>query len=281
MTPNTLVLFCDVETTGIDGPHSDPLLEVALVLTQGPKFDVLAERSWLTLPAGTSVAEARAIAASKRERGDFDVEAMHEKSGLWADLESADRILTYDEVDEAIEEFLAAEVGDATGLLLGGNSQGFDRGYISAHLPSLDARLSYRNLDGTSVAYANSGLGVAVSADRTGVTAHRGIADLHLCIADMLAQREAVLLAVGQSRLSLSFDSRDGVIFAPDSASDIEWAAALVRINAVADAHGFDVYTGHSTESRSAVVVVDPRTTLDPRDYADELRMDITQRSAE
>lgn len=241
MTPQTLAVFCDVETTGIDGPESDPMLEVALVLAQGPKFTILAEKSWLTRPEGMTVAQARAIAASKRERGDFDVEAMHIESGLWDDLESADRVPTYAEVDAEIEAFLSGEVADTTGLLLGGNSQGFDRGYISAFLPKLDARLSYRNLDGTSVAYANSGLGAAVSADRTGVTAHRGVADLHLCIDDMLAQREAILLAVGRQDIDVIVDAETGVISAVPESSEIEWAAAKVRLNALADAFGHQV----------------------------------------
>lgn len=241
MTPQTLAVFCDVETTGIDGPESDPLLEVALVLTQGPKFTILAEKSWLTRPEGMTVAQARAIAASKRERGDFDVEAMHIESGLWDDLESADRVPTYAEVDGEIEAFLSGEVADTTGLLLGGNSQGFDRGYISAFLPKLDTRLSYRNLDGTSIAYANSGLGATVSADRTGVTAHRGVADLHLCIDDMLAQREAILLAVGRQDIDVVVDAETGVISAVPESSEIEWAAAKVRLNALADAFGHQV----------------------------------------
>lgn len=241
MTPQTLTVFCDVETTGIDGPESDPMLEVALVLTQGPKFTILAEKSWLTRPEGMTVAQARAIAASKRERGDFDVEAMHIKSGLWDDLESADRVPTYAEVDAGIEAFLSGEVADTTGLLLGGNSQGFDRGYISAFLPKLDARLSYRNLDGTSIAYANSGLGAAVSADRTGVTAHRGVADLHLCIDDMLAQREAILLAVGRQGIDVIVDDKTSTISAVPESSEIEWAAAKVRLNALADAFGHQV----------------------------------------
>lgn len=244
MTPQTLTVFCDVETTGIDGPESDPLLEVAIVLAQGPKFDILAEKSWMTLPEGMSVAQARAIAASKRERGDFDVEAMHVKSGLWDDLESADRVPTYAEVDGEIEAFLAGEVGDTTGLLLGGNSQGFDRGYISAFLPKLDARLSYRNLDGTSIAYANSGLGATVHSERTGVTAHRGIADLHLCINDMLAQREAILLAVGRQGIDVIVDDKTSTISAVPESSDIEWAAAKVRLNVLADALGSQVAEG-------------------------------------
>lgn len=241
MTPQTLAVFCDVETTGIDGPESDPMLEVAIVLAQGPKFTILAEKSWLTRPEGMTVAQARAIAASKRERGDFDVEAMHIESGLWDDLESADRVLTYAEVDAEIEAFLSGEVADTTGLLLGGNSQGFDRGYISAFLPKLDTRLSYRNLDGTSVAYANSGLGATVSADRTGVTAHRGVADLHLCINNMLAQREAILLAVGRQDIDVIVDAETGVISAVPESSEIEWAAAKVRLNALADAFGHQV----------------------------------------
>ena len=259
MTPETTIVFADVETTGIDGPDKDPLLEVAIVITVGATLTPIAEKSWLTLPEGMTVAEARAIAASKRKRGDFDVEAMHVESGLWDDLESAETILTYAEVDDAIDEFLTAEVGDADGLLLGGNSQGFDRGYFSAHLPKFNARLSYRNFDGTSVAYFTSGLGAAIQSSRTGVTGHRGIADLHLCINDVLIQRDAIQLAATAVGLAIEVSPDGCGVFAPDAADDVEWYAALVRLSAVLDSFGYRL---HIDGERRATILGSDRYRL-------------------
>ena len=109
------------------------------------------------------------------------------------------------------------------------------------------------------MAYFTSGLGAAIQSSRTGVTGHRGIADLHLCINDVLIQRDAIQLAATAVGLAIEVSPDGCDVFAPDAADDVEWYAALVRLSAVLDSFGYRL---HIDGERRATILGSDRYRL-------------------
>ncbi len=71
------ILFLDVETTGLE-PDAD-ILEIGIILTQGPELEIVWCCSWLVRHRWAALA-----AAGLRPLVHPTVAEMHEKSGLWA-----------------------------------------------------------------------------------------------------------------------------------------------------------------------------------------------------
>lgn len=253
--PDTVVVFSDIETTGLD-VTSDVMLEVAIVLTRGPAFEVFARHSILTLPEGMSAFEAQSKAR------EF-VLNMHTESGLWPDLiesSASDRTLRYtpavegaapNESDASLVAFLDEHVPGESKLLLGGNSQAFDRKFFEAFLPHFNSRLHYRNVDGTSIAYANSTAGAVLNSDHKTAVAHRGLGDLDMSIADVRLQRDSILEAVAGGPIKVTIDG-DRVLL--DAESEVTVGAAGVRLMAAADRLGAEVF--FEEDGRSAQVLL-------------------------
>jgi oligoribonuclease len=173
-----MLVFLDLETTGLDVEHDDILEVACLVIDDG----LVAE-----------VARYHAIVMACREFYALPevVRDMHTKSGLWAEATdpTAKPLLV---VDQELAAFLrehAVKINeDRTTLVrpqLAGNGIHFDRGFLRRCLPRSEAELHYRQLDVTSVnelARRFSPL-LFEARPRPPASAHRAMADVEESLA--------------------------------------------------------------------------------------------------
>lgn len=177
MTPPILapsspdLCWLDVETTGLD-PRTGSLLEVGVILTDWSMTEI-ARASWL-LHFNGEVSETIAL--------------MHGAagSGLLADCRQAAH--TREAVEAELSAWLRAHhVTKAT--MLANNSADFDRRWLREHLPTVEAMLSHRNLDLTSLDYA-MGRWFDLSLRRDKDVPHRALPDLEMALTRARAYRD-------------------------------------------------------------------------------------------
>lgn len=166
MTDAPLYLYLDVETPGLDPKM--PLLEVGWGLTTD-LFSIEEVASKVT-NADYSLAYSEANAY---------VRQMHTDSGLWEELKAGQGSPVW-----SIEQEILSEIGGWTGpVYLVGNSIRLDRAFIEEHMPRLDDRLHYRQIDLTSVRLFLEGKGLkpmegVVRKSVTGESMHRAFDDI-------------------------------------------------------------------------------------------------------
>lgn len=137
-----MLMWIDVETTGLD-PRDGHLLELAMVLTDD-ELNVVEQREWLVKP--------NCIDNSWIGKLDPRVFEMHSHSRLLVPLHggagcSLDRVLA-----EASGWLGQLEVQHKLGKVpLAGSTVSFDRAWLKEHLPALESRFSYRNVDVSSI----------------------------------------------------------------------------------------------------------------------------------
>lgn len=144
-TNDDIFVWADIETTGLN-PREESMLEIGLVLTT-PKLLAFAGTSLLV---GTSVGDYPALRASCSDY----VQQMHDKSGLWAELEK-EQPPTVTEVEDTLVAWLDDQSArwniDFGKQPLCGSSVGFDRGFLREHMPRVEGKFHYRNIDISTV----------------------------------------------------------------------------------------------------------------------------------
>lgn len=139
---NNRIVWCDVETTGLD-PAGGHLLEVAMVVTEEE----------LTVVDSIDVvihADNDALAVM-----DDYVRRMHTDNGLLDEVRVSDLDLRAAEL--ALHDFLSRTVPSFDrerrfGAPLAGNNIKFDRSWLAEHLPRVVERLHYRDICVSSMA---------------------------------------------------------------------------------------------------------------------------------
>lgn len=138
---NDRFFFLDIETTGLT-LGQDTVLEIGIAVTD-PELNVIATQGWLTYGYGGDDWWPSHL--------DPVVQEMHTKNGLFEAL----RGFKYDEkrtVAEILEFLLRyASVSDLRRTPMAGSSVHFDRKFLAAHFPIVEAMFSYRNLDVSTV----------------------------------------------------------------------------------------------------------------------------------
>lgn len=167
-----LLLWCDLETTGLD-PDADQLLEVAAVITD----------SHLKRCSEEFTAVVRHDnAAELRERAVPVVQQMHDRSGLWGKL--ADGV-DLAQVETDLLEWMGAVEPSVGGLRLAGSSVGaLDLPFVKAKLPRVAAQLHYRTVDVSAVAFVAHELGW-VDGFYPKAKRHEALADIEESIAEL------------------------------------------------------------------------------------------------
>ncbi len=166
--------WLDIETTGLD-EHRCAVLEVGIVLT-GWNLEPIAERSWVLHFDGPV---------------DPLIAQMHGPDG--SGLLGICRQVPWGaaQVAEAARDWLADHDCDLTGrdkLLLAGRNAHFDRRFLRHHLPRLEAALSHRNLDVSTLRLACQAWAGLTLPKPEGP--HRSLADLHQDLAVARACKE-------------------------------------------------------------------------------------------
>ena len=181
MRVNELLVWIDCEMTGLDLAH-DELVEVAALVTDGD-LNVIGE--------GVDVV-VKPSAAALEHMGDF-VHAMHENSGLLAQLESG---LTLAEAEQQVLEYVRSVVPDARKAPLAGNTIGTDRAFLAVQMPELERHVHYRNVDVSSIKeLARRWFPRAYYSSPAKSGNHRALADIQESIEELRYYRDAVFVA--------------------------------------------------------------------------------------
>lgn len=135
-TPAEHIVWIDCEMTGLD-IEQDGLCELALIITD---FDLAPVHEGMTvvIHPGEAVLD---------RMGDF-VRNMHETSGLMAEITNG---VTPEEAEHQALEYVNRFVPAGRRPLVGGNTIGMDRRFISKYLPLLDERMHYRSIDVSTI----------------------------------------------------------------------------------------------------------------------------------
>jgi oligoribonuclease len=128
-----MMIWVDVETTGLDSLN-DWLLEVGIVITEdGPEFEEVGRKNW--------------VMAYDQNAAPFIkipdvVMQMHTDSGLWDACKRSDNT-SFDLVDCEIADF----INGAAGSPMAGATVHFDRAFLKEFLPRVEKLFHYRNFD--------------------------------------------------------------------------------------------------------------------------------------
>lgn len=140
-TDRELLLWGDLETTGLKKFTGEQTLEIALIVTD-TDLNVIDE-------FGPLVFSASQRALDIVNSNDF-VREMHTKTGLLERVHTS--TLSLDEGDELLTQFVHKNFGtDASRVLFCGNSIRLDRAFIEQDFPELSKILHYRQIDVSSV----------------------------------------------------------------------------------------------------------------------------------
>lgn len=174
------IVWIDCEMTGLS-LRDDALVEVAALVTDYELTQLGEGVDLVIRPDDTALAQ----------MGDF-VRQMHTGSGLLDQL--ADGI-TLADAQEQVLAYVREHVPDAGKAPLGGNSVATDRGFLARDMPELEAHLSYRLIDVSSIKeLARRWYPRAYSASPEKAGGHRALADITESIAELRYYREAIFV---------------------------------------------------------------------------------------
>lgn len=181
----------DLETTGLSAAKDVPL-EVGIKLIDKEGF-VFAECSWLVYEDNDEYVE-----AIRRGKANEFVGPMHEKSGLWADLDNPQQAkMTRDAVDNELCDFLTEHgVRFGTVPMMGNSIGSLDRPFCIEHFPMFHGALSYRNIDISTIKEICKAVNPTlfenlrpIIGDKSNAT-HRVLDDIDACILEYRAYCE-------------------------------------------------------------------------------------------
>lgn len=171
MPRSDIILFCDLETTGVDRDLDD-IIEVGISVVTWPAFEEVFAKNYVLEPRPSAYA---------RMQAEDEVREMHRQNGL---QDEVDAIIaagygynTPELADRAIDADLSqfGSRGSAHIPVGGSGFSHFDRPFIRKSLPLFDSRISYWCYD-VGVMRRMFILAGAVHADDSGKT-HRALDD--------------------------------------------------------------------------------------------------------
>lgn len=175
------MVWIDCEMTGLN-LELDELVEVAVIITDS-ELNAVHEGFDIVINASQAAME---------NMGEF-VTNMHTSSGLIEEIPSG---ASLKEAETQVLAYINEHVPEGQKPPMCGNSIGTDRAFIVRHMPDVDARLHYRNIDVSSLkelarrwyprVYFNS-------PSKDG--GHRALADIQESIRELDYYRQALLVA--------------------------------------------------------------------------------------
>ena len=132
-----MLAWIDLEMTGLD-PERDVIVEIAALVTDDD-LTIVAEGPDIVVHQPAQALDAM----------DPVVVKMHDDSGLRKAVEAS--TVSLDEAGAAVLEFLRQHLPEPGTVPLCGNSIATDRGFLSRHLPEVEAWFHYRSVDVSTV----------------------------------------------------------------------------------------------------------------------------------
>jgi oligoribonuclease len=173
------LVWMDLEMTGLD-PTSCVIVEIATIVTDS-NLEIVAEGPDLVLHA--SEEQLAAMVPVVRE--------MHAKSGLTERIRAA--ALTVADAEEQTLAFVRKHCPKKGAHPLCGNSIGTDRRFVAAYMQKLDAHLSYRSIDVSSIKeLARRWYPKAYERRPEKKKGHRALADIRESIDELRYWRQSV-----------------------------------------------------------------------------------------
>lgn len=147
MDQSSIMVWCDIETTGLSAHHGDVPLELGLRVTdiEGKK---LSERKWLVWGRGSKYSDEWKNALANMIPY---VASMHKENGLLKDLDLFDKSTCSQVETEAIAWLLSCGVDEKEQPLCGSSVGSLDRPMLIEYFPKLNEFLSHRNIDISSI----------------------------------------------------------------------------------------------------------------------------------
>jgi len=165
-----MIPWIDIETTGFHF-EKDSILQIALIITDG-NFKEISRHDWIIKHDNID---------ELKERADYYVLDMHDKTGLW-DRIASDEAKPLTEVDAQLASILQLLRGDSRyGVKIGGNSVSFDKNFLAAQLEHTSKQLSHQVLDMSSVLEFFRATGNRVPLPKHSPS-HNAIEDIENCI---------------------------------------------------------------------------------------------------
>jgi oligoribonuclease len=165
-----MLVWCDVETTGLD-PDKDALLEVAFVVTDNDMHE-LDSSSWV-LPFDGDTSGFHEI-----------VQKMHTKNGLWEECSRASRAYVPEWRRLVVEQMLRfLRKYTQKGEEICGSTVSFDKRFLEKHLPEVAAHFNHRHVDVSSFLALAKRRRPEALAGLARNEAHRALADIRESIA--------------------------------------------------------------------------------------------------
>ena len=189
-----MLLWLDLETTGLD-PQLDSILEVACIITHEnlkALYTFTREDVEHTADIIDSAVITPTVDAFCRLRENGYVLAMHEKSGLAADLMNPNTPELHD-VEDLILYTIETGMPDSEPLYLAGASVHFDLAFIRVWMPRLAMRLSHRVYDTSTL---KAFFGEFVEHNIVNAGKHRAKNDVEECLAIARFYHDEVVSAV-------------------------------------------------------------------------------------
>ena len=177
---NERLVWIDCEMTGLD-TVADALIEVAALVTD---FDLN------VLGDGVDII-IKPPAEAIEQMTDF-VRAMHEKSGLLAELDSGS---TMDQAEDLVLAYIKEHCPEGSRPPLAGNTVATDRTFLGRDMPTLESFLHYRIVDVSSIKELSRRWfprAYFQSPEKRGN--HRALADIQESIEELRYYREAVFV---------------------------------------------------------------------------------------
>ncbi len=134
-TPPERLVWIDLEMTGLD-EKTCVILQAAMIITDGNLNEIASIDATVWQPESALLNMVPIV------------KDMHTKNGLLKKVRSSE--LSLDEVEQQFMKILSEHVTYQKGYLAG-NSIYMDRQFLSAHMPSIDSYLNYRQLDVSSI----------------------------------------------------------------------------------------------------------------------------------